>query len=268
MTVLPARVQQFLVKRFGPRPLIGIVVAGVLFLLAVIFDDWVTSKALPYLTVAARQLLALPVGVFGLLFFVLLFAAVVIAFIDTSPTATRLSTWLERRRLSVSSPVPKVVLSAEERESVHRMRTLWNLKGERAAYRLFDLFAAVLNGLEGRLYWWDLLPRMREELQNTRVALTGAVGGDSQAPLTDVLDHFNRFFGAYARAVKWLALFEKHEQLRVAATYAELYQKWKTVDKEFRTELTNLHEWPEYKGKLKIFIENREVSHFLDPDAD
>src|SRR6266536_1935510 len=76
--MMPAaeRIRQLFHKRFGPLPLVGVVTTGALFILAAIFENWISGVAVPYFLAGVRSLLALPVGVFGLLFFALLIAVV------------------------------------------------------------------------------------------------------------------------------------------------------------------------------------------------
>ncbi len=199
---------------------------------------------------------------FGLLFFALLIAVVLIALAETSPMGTALRAWLERDRYAAPA-VP--VITAEEQTSIHRLRVVWNQKGELAGYRLFDFFATVLNAQQERLYWSELLFRLREELQDSRATMTGAVSGQPAVPFAGVLNYFNAFYGAYVRAIKWIARIERHENVRVASTYGTHYDKWKPADTEFRAALAALNEWPEYTGKLKIVIESKEVMDFLEP---
>jgi hypothetical protein len=262
--MMPAaeRLRQLFHKRFGPLPLVGIVTTGVLFILAAIFENWISGVAVPYFLAGVRNVLARPVGVFGLLFFALLIAVVLIALAETSPTGRTVRAWLERDR----HPAPAApVITAEDQNSIHRLRVVWNQQGELAGYRLFDLFAAVLSGQQERLYWSELLFRLREDLQDSRATMTGAVSGQPAVPFAAVLNHFNAFYGAYVRAIKWIARFERHENLRVASTYGTHYDKWKPADTEFRAALAALNEWPEYTGKLKIVIESKEVMDFLEP---
>ncbi len=110
------RIRQLFHKRFGPLPLVGVVTTGALFILAAIFENWISGVAVPYFLAGVRSLLALPVGVFGLLFFALLIAVVLIALAETSPMGTALRAWLERDRYAAPA-VP--VITAEEQTSIH-----------------------------------------------------------------------------------------------------------------------------------------------------
>lgn len=262
MTPTPDRVRQFFTKRFGPRPVVGLAIAGGLFVLALVFEDWVTSTAIPYLWGGIRQLLALPIGIFGLLFFVLLVVAVVVALVDTSPTLAAVQGWLGRRRRAADPP-PVSALSAEEQDSVHRMRTLWNLKGEVAAERLHHLYAEVINGLVEKVYWSELLQPMREELHEARVLLTQKLSGDPLVARASAIEEFNRLYRAYVRAAKWLARLDQHERWTGATLYSALYRTWVDANREFQTALVDLHEWPEYKGRLAIEVTSRDVHEFL-----
>jgi len=262
--MMPAaeRLRQLFYKRFGPLPLVGVVTTGALFILAAIFENWISGVAVPYFLAGVRNLLALPVGVVGLLFFALLIAIVLVALAETSPTGRAVRTWLERERHV--TPAAQVI-TEEDQNSIHRLRVAWNLQGELAGYALFELFATVLSALQERLYWSELLFRLREDLQDSRAMMTGAVSGQPAVPFATVLNYFNVFYGAYVRAIKWIARFERRENLRVATTYAARYDKWKPADTEFRAALTVLNEWPEFAGKLKIVIESKEVMDFLEP---
>jgi hypothetical protein len=261
MSLIPDRLRQFFLKRFGPLPLVGIVGAGALFILGVVFQDWVSRTAVPRLVGGLQELLALPIGLFGLLLFALLVLAVVIAFVDTSPTVEAVRAWRQRKRQPAVSPVAPV--SAEERDSVHRMRTLWNLKGEVAAERLHHLYATVITDLAEKLYWSELLQPMRDQLHEARFALVQLLSGDSDVARATAIETFNRFYRAYVKAAKWLGRLDRDQKWTGATLYSGVYRTWVDANREFREGLVAINEWPEYKGKLAIEIISTDVHEFL-----
>jgi hypothetical protein len=173
-----------------------------------------------------------------------------------------------------ASPPPAPVLtrpatvSAEERESIHRMRVFWRQYGHHAAHAMLDLYEEVTRKLANELWWAALLRGSVGGYLEATDLMLKAVDGSPDITLTDVIDRFNRFYQAYVIHAAWLNRLDQHNVLKLAAEpHRESYQRWRAVNTAFRRELKSLKEWPEYQGRLKPDVPfSPETARFLDDE--
>ena len=217
------RIDQWLHHHYGRRPLVGVAVALGGALLVVIFQYWLSSSALPYVWSGIKQLVALPVGVFGVALFLLLAAFAVAAFVDTSPTASAIKQFRENRSKTKADLPP---LPAGERDAINDIRKFWkkhivgsevdNAGDLHGAW--FELHRSVLTLVEANAAKCAFVRLLKEEIGHAEVAFhtvhTETLADGSRIPLKakagnerDVSGDLVAFFWRYGNLVRWLHEF-------------------------------------------------------------
>ena len=242
-----SRLQDFLFKNLGKRPVIGfaLLVAAIIF--AAVTGNWLTETFIPSVFGGLKQLAGLPVSYFGLALVGLLAVLMIAAFVDTSPTAAVLSDWLRRRQQSKPRP-----LDAAELALVQDLRTVWNRYGVAASDSLHSLFQDVVHETKEATYWGDLLDPKVQELGEAKLEMHGAVAPDSTLSIAEVRERFNRMYRAYLTACRWLARIEDHDHVKLDR-YTERLHRWRDVHRIFRDKLEDLVQQPAHHRTLAIY---------------
>src|SRR6266702_7971042 len=120
-----------------------------------------------------------PMGIGGLAFLGLNLLLVGYAFIDAT---------IEARRRTVSAEprsIPIVILSADDKDAIAKIRTLWrHSDGAVSAYLLHELFDSVITGLsDHRPHTSSLLRAVDDDLQSSKMALENILEYSSNASL-------------------------------------------------------------------------------------
>jgi hypothetical protein len=179
-----------------------------------------------------------------------------------------LSRWRAKKAALSAASRPR--LNVEEKEQVQQVRAVWNRYGASAAYLLGNLFDAAVPRDPPKEFWMVLLRPLRERLDETRLALAEAVDDKSVMPFVEVQQRLNNFCGAYFKLGKWLALLNANSISLTAEPYRSDLEKWLRANVAFRRQLEeNLHERPEHRGALKIFLIHDEgvVVRFLNAET-
>lgn len=257
---------QFLQRHIGKRGLVGLAVIAALYVVDLVLGDLVIGTVLPFVWDRWQALMDLPVRLFGILFFAFAGFLLILAFVDTSPTAAAVKAWLGRQRGEVQEQPPPTPLTREEQESVHRMRVMWKKQGAEAAEAMDSLYHGVLGDVVDRLYWAPWLRGFQSELAGIRNTMTQLFGGPSLCSLDEVIGRFNSFFRVYVQIAGALHHLDKSEMGGQLADgpHAPRYHRWKEANREFRQALANLHAWPEYETQLKVAVLNGGAYQFLD----
>lgn len=244
------RFRQFIQHEYGNRPLPRLTVAAVLFVLAIVFQDWLGGTALPYLWGKVQTLLALPVGLFGLAFYLLAFALLLTAFIDTSPTVAAFKAWTSRRE----QQKPRY-LTPEEKETVQHIRVVWNLFGGNAVNWAHNLLNDLVYHMREReVYWADLLTPKVSNLEQTMKAMSASVALDSTDPPRIVRDRFNEMYRAYLDALRWIVRVGGREVNFAEDPWKRRIKAWEGYHRKFYEKLVEMHERPEHYGTLNVFL--------------
>lgn len=180
--------------------------------------------------------------------------------------------WRRRRaKRAVLPATPQPRLTVEEKEQVQQVRAVWNRYGWRATQLLTDLFdIAVPRDPPRELYWLELLRPVREGLDATRLALAEAVEDNSVLPFVEVQKRLNDFCVAYLRAGKWLALLNTNSIPLTKEPYRSELERWLPANMALRKQLEeNLHERPEHRGQLTIFLrfQDQVVVRFMNAET-
>ena len=242
-----SRLQDFLFKKLGKRPVIGFTLLIATIIFEAVTGNWLTETFIPYVVGGLKQLAGFPVGYYGLALVGLLAVLIVAAFVDTSPTAAVLSQWLKRRQHSKPRP-----LDVAELALVQDLRTVWNRYGLASADSLYSLFQDVVHETKEAMYWGDLLDPKVQELGEAKLEMHGAVALDSTLSIAEVRERFNRMYRAYLAACRWLARIEDHDHVKLER-YTERLHRWRDLHRLFRDKLEDLVQQPAHNRTLAIY---------------
>lgn len=186
-----------------------------------------------------------------------------------SPKERRELFW-RRWRGGSPSPAPttpeSVVVSAADRDSIHKMRVIWNKRrGAAAVMGLHDLFASVISEMSSRLYWVELLKPISDRLAEKAEAFDKSLDVKSTPTLEEIVESFNVLYGHYLAVARWLYRLDRHDDAFGSSDYLPAQRaRWQEAEREFRREIEALSEWDDYKNKLSIVFQTRsEASIFL-----
>lgn len=260
MRLAIGRAREFVFRKYGPWPMVTLAVSIGVFLGSLFFGNWVTDRAAEVWR-DIRWLLDLPIGLFGVILFVVLMVLIITAFFDTSPTAATFKEWLGRRKESTPRPPPR-----EERELVQDLRTVWNRYGQIATYHLKDLFGSVTEELERKQYLAELLKSKVDELEKAGEAMQGIVGNELTR-IAEAREAFNRLYKAYLCACTWLGKIEAAGDVGLALEpYGKRLGYWRVAHRTFRDKLEDLVQIPAHSGTLSIYLHalaNQALVRFL-----
>lgn len=247
----------------------GKLIAGSLFVTAIVVigeaiailagEEFVYRLLRWLVLVALPAVASIPVGYFGLAFFLLLGALMFVALVETSPIVTK---WLETRHANAATmpptdlqaqSKPATPVSQAEQDIVHKLRVVWNQAGAKAAEKLGYLYLSVGIYLEDRGPWFNELLPKREYLESAMRAVEETLKDREHTGLTQALTVFNRFWLVYTDTAKWIERIQKHTDyspLTADPTSRGYLPRFQEANREFRKRLNELNEWNEYKGKL------------------
>jgi hypothetical protein len=251
ITAVQARLSGLLDRLHVRWPLFGLAILAVLYVVNRLLEGWIDTTALPYVWRAAKQVFVLPVGVFGFLFFVLLFSILIAAFIDTSPIASALKNSLTRPGKKQEPPPTR---NAEEIEQFQDLRRIWNRYGQQAASLLYDYFYDIKVEVRSK-FWSELLGPKLDTLKEALDAMTAAVADESPLSVGQVRERFNRALKAYFDACRWAAeITEQDAFIFLQPAHQERLWAWQAAERNFFDKLEDLNEKPPHRGMLHYHL--------------
>lgn len=258
------RAKDFLVRKYGPWPIITLAA----FLTAtglVMWGENIAASQWDAFKYGLRTLLAMSVGFWGLMVFLLLLAFVVLSFVDTSPTVEAIRNWQHKR------PKP-VQLTDDDKLMIQEIRVLWNKSGQDAAYKLHYLFEGMREkGQQGEFWWIGGIRDRGNDLKAAEDNLTAALAGGVVLPLEEVVSRFRKVYDRYIAVAFWVYDLNRHglklnarEQPKTwGREVADMYADWRTANKAFSEGFEKINEWPALQSQLKVHANDEGVRAFL-----
>lgn len=160
----------------------------VVWIVGLVFQDWVLQKALPAIGRAILWLAKQPMSVGGWVLVCLIASLMVMAFIETIPVYS----WLSRKR----SPAP-VVLSADDKHAIARIRSLWiDEGGGKAIEAMFEFLRSCENHYteSWHVTFWKTL---RDNLKEKAEVLNGSLSFGEPKPLQVVIKALEGVYEVY-----------------------------------------------------------------------
>jgi len=184
--------------------LLGIAVAGVVAVLQLFVSDWMETHVWGALRVGVRVLKEEPMGYAGLALLVLLALSIVVALVDTSPTAAAVSQWLREHRGKASEVAAAPVLSPAEEFEVDFVRQVWANNGHEACQAVANVLDDVIaRGREANKYI-ELLRHPRDELNGAVGQFKACLDPNAPQPFGILQTRLVALVAAYVRAVGWM----------------------------------------------------------------
>jgi hypothetical protein len=148
------------------------------------------------------------------------------------------------------------------------MRVFWNLTAGIAAEKMHYLYSTVIEEENRNLFWIELLRPTCDALRDAGQELTEALDHSKQTPLAEVIRRFDRFYGTYIVAARWLYRLTTKGGVDLSAKpHANNYKRWESANHALATGLGDLHQRPAYNGRLKVMIQDAEAYQFLKPSS-
>lgn len=231
---------------------VGLAIAALLTLASLFFTDWITGWLWGPLYRGLAALARQPMGYAGLVLATLLCVTIVLAFVDTSPTANALARWLRTRREPPPPTVPPI--SIQEENHIQQVRTFWHLYGGEAAVALLRLADEAAGRLREKNYLADLfnlclLSRFREELR----AMQEATDDNSATPLVEVHRRLHAVIKSYQLIVGYLMpVHRKDVDLRSIEWH---FARWQELHEPMKEKLTELHTVPRHRSEFETLAQ-------------
>jgi hypothetical protein len=242
MRALLARLREAALHRFGARPLIGLGAAAFLAVISWLFQDFITTKVLPYVWGGAKMLFALPVGLFGFILFAVLASLVIVAFAETSPILAGLRERLVKGRSQapVKPEAPRPAPPPTELRAIDDVRVFWRQSAKPAADELKVLFLEM-SELGARDVFFPLVMYPLGQLDTARNNLSSALADASSASFNEVRNYLDALLDSYMLLVRWAHACERvRPTIFKKPPHEERYGRWHARHEELVNELGKL----------------------------
>lgn len=258
-----ARLQEWVDRQYGRRPVIVLILFAVLGIVGVATYYWTDNTALPAIGRALKEGAHQPIGMFGLVFVVLVLLCIGFAFFDTSPNAAVLKEWLARRSKKVeappfepTAPAPPPPLSPQELNAIDHARILWRKVGDRATAQAAALLYQMQVALPATNRFAVLLAYPGQQLAGARERVDGALYDHSVVPLEEVTSRLDRLFRLYLNAA---ALIQETADSgdQVDDSWTTNYQAWLVAHRQLRSDFTELSLRSDYAA-LRALAEHKD----------
>lgn len=226
-------------KRLAALGVFGLLLWAVLVLLAREFSNAWTGKVaaaiLKFIQLFAQQPMSTAV-VFALAIFLILVLSAL---------------WNSRKKAHVVPKPPP--LSADEKDAIARIRTLWYDEDGQTAT---DLMLYLLNQVKQELTRWyaGFFHELRTNFGEAKRELEAALNVDDRIPLDKVIEAFNKLFAAYLKTAE--VLYGVHQENDVSLFVSprlKSFQRFRACHKGFRDKLILATNYPGVNNRLKVF---------------
>lgn len=162
--------------------------------------------------------------------------------------------WFDSRPRRSPAPAEPQPLGEAERRLVQDIRTAWQRFGVLAVSQLSGILRDSQHALREREYWAELLQPVYESLEEARAQFEAALEPSQRIGIYPVRDRFNAMYGAYVKAMKWVAVLQSRGQLSLGSRPDERMAVWRQNHRDMIERLRDLGEDPSHRGTLHIYL--------------